>query len=78
MSGLMHLSRSLSLLHPNPQQVLFTLPIMADKQREDSLHESVEKNDMLHAEVLAEPELMSGAYEAENREHNQGLWVCLL
>jgi hypothetical protein len=51
---------------------------MADKYREDSLHyddDGGRKNSVLHAEVLGEPELMSGAYLAEEREHRQGLWV---
>jgi hypothetical protein len=50
---------------------------MAEKHREDSLHDDDvgRKNSILHAEVLTEPELMSGAYLAEEREHNQSLWV---
>jgi hypothetical protein len=59
----------------NPRK---SLPIMADKHREDSLHyddDGGRKNSVLHAEVLGEPELMSGAYLAEEREHRQGLWV---
>jgi hypothetical protein len=52
-------------------------PTMAEKHLEDSLHDDDvgRKNSILHAEVLAEPELMSGAYLAEEREHNQTLWV---
>lgn len=49
--------------------------IMVDKARGNSLHEeNGDKPDMIHAEVLKEPEMMAGAYEAENREHQQGLW----
>lgn len=50
--------------------------IMVDKHRGASLGgDNGEKPDMLHAEVLKAPELMTSAYEAENREHNQSLWV---
>lgn len=46
-----------------------------DKFRGASVHEeNGDKPDMIHAEVLKEPEMMAGAYEAENREHQQGLW----
>ena len=50
---------------------------MAEKHLEDALHDDDvgRKNSILHAEVLAEPELMSGAYLAEEREHNQTLLV---
>ena len=50
---------------------------MAEKYREESLDDDEvgRKNSILHAEVLTEPELMSGAYLAEEREHNQSLWV---
>lgn len=66
----LHLS---SLQHPPIEQ----LPTMAEKYREDSIHDDDvgRKNSILHAEVLTEPELMSGAYLAEEREHNQSLWV---
>ena len=50
---------------------------MADKHHHDGLHdEEVDhKNNVIHEEVLKEPELMSEAYLAENKEHQQGLWV---
>lgn len=64
----------LSSLQPQPIELL---PTMAEKYREESLHDDDvgRKNSILHAEVLTEPELMSGAYLAEEREHNQSLWV---
>lgn len=49
---------------------------MAEKHPDTQYDEDVEqKNGVLHAEVLKEPELMSDAYHAEEREHQQGLWV---
>lgn len=66
-------------LHPSSlqQHPIRLLPAMTEKHLEDSLHDDDvgRKNSILHAEVLAEPELMSGAYLAEEREHNQSLWV---
>ena len=53
------------------------LPIMATKNSNDSLHneEFGGKQTTLHDEVLVNPELMSDAFMAENREHEMGLWV---
>jgi hypothetical protein len=53
------------------------LPIMATKNSNDSLHneELGGKANALHAEVLVDPDLMSDAFMAENREHEMGLWV---
>ena len=53
------------------------LPIMATKQSNESLQneELGDKGNALHAEVLVDPELMSDAFMAENREHEMGLWV---
>ena len=34
-----------------------------------------EKVDILHDEVLANPELMNEAFDGENREHEEGLWT---
>lgn len=50
---------------------------MATKYDSDSQHNEdlKEKNGVLHSEVLEDPELLSGAFLAENREHEQGLWV---
>jgi hypothetical protein len=52
-------------------------PIMATKNSNDSLHneELGGKANALHDEVLVDPELMSDAFMAENREHEMGLWV---
>jgi hypothetical protein len=53
------------------------LPIMATKNSNDSLRneEFGGKQTTLHDEVLVNPELMSDAFMAENREHEMGLWV---
>jgi hypothetical protein len=53
------------------------LSIMATKNSNDSLHneELGGKANALHAEVLVDPDLMSDAFMAENREHEMGLWV---
>ena len=50
---------------------------MATKNSNDSLHneEFGGKKTTLHDEVLVNPELMSDAFMAENREHEMGLWV---
>jgi hypothetical protein len=50
---------------------------MATKNSNDSLHneEFGGKQTTLHDEVLVNPELMSDAFMAENREHEMGLWV---
>jgi len=50
---------------------------MATKQSNESLQneELGDKGNALHAEVLVDPELMSDAFMAENREHEMGLWV---
>lgn len=66
-----------SSIPPVPNNPIEPPPTMAEKHLEDSLHDDDvgRKNSILHAEVLAEPELMSGAYLAEEREHNQTLWV---
>lgn len=50
---------------------------MAEKYDSDSHHNEdlKEKENVLHAEVLDDPDLLAGAFVAENREHNQGLWV---
>ena len=50
---------------------------MATKNSNDSLHneELGGKANALHDEVLVDPELMSDAFMAENREHEMGLWV---
>ena len=56
------------------------LPIMATKNSNESLHneEFGGKANALHDEVLVDPELMSDAFMAENREHEMGLWVSWL
>jgi hypothetical protein len=53
------------------------LPIMATKNSNESLHneEFGGKANALHDEVLVDPELMTDAFMAENREHEMGLWV---
>jgi hypothetical protein len=53
------------------------LPIMATKNSNESLpnEEIGGKANALHDEVLVDPELMSDAFMAENREHEMGLWV---
>lgn len=50
---------------------------MSDKNGSESQHnEDVnEKNNVLYSEVLENPDLLLGAFDAENREHEQGLWV---
>ena len=50
---------------------------MAAEISNDSLHneEFGGKQTTLHDEVLVNPELMSDAFMAENREHEMGLWV---
>lgn len=50
---------------------------MAEKHDDDSQHDEhlKEKENVLHTEVLDDPDLLNGAFEAENREHQQGLWV---
>lgn len=50
---------------------------MATKNSNESLQneEFGGKQNALHDEVLVDPELMSDAFMAENREHEMGLWV---
>jgi hypothetical protein len=50
---------------------------MATKNSNESLHneEFGGKANALHDEVLVDPELMTDAFMAENREHEMGLWV---
>jgi hypothetical protein len=50
---------------------------MAEKYTTDAQHNEVlgEKNGFRQASVSTDPDLLAGAYEAENAEHSQGLWV---
>ena len=48
-------------------------PKMADAQYEKEV--LGEKTDMYHSDVLANNDLMNEAFEGENEEHNEGLWV---
>lgn len=48
-----------------------------DFKEKEELHEGGEmgeKHDVLHAEVLASADLMNDAFDAENREHEMGIW----
>lgn len=36
--------------------------------------ETLQENNVYNSEVLVDQDLMTNAYEAENREHEQGVW----
>jgi SP family general alpha glucoside:H+ symporter-like MFS transporter len=44
-----------------------------DEKRDEEMHEK----GVQHQETLSDKDLMANAYEAENREHEMGLWEAI-